>query len=77
MPPSFDNPSGFYENNRIVNLNNTLLNKLGGSWDKPVFEHLNLDDPKLFGSFLVELTDILNEEFEGQDQIVIAENWVV
>ncbi len=36
LPPNFANPMGYYENNSITyKINEPLLNRLGGSWDKP------------------------------------------
>ena len=33
MKPAFDNPRGFYENEKIVAFNERILNILGQSWD--------------------------------------------
>jgi hypothetical protein len=35
MPPAPDNPEGFGENVRFVELNEALLTALGGGWDRP------------------------------------------
>lgn len=35
IPPSFDNPKGFFEDRRVVLLNDELLKMAGGSWDDP------------------------------------------
>ncbi len=35
MPPAPDNPEGFWENLKFVELNDALLNAVGGSWDNP------------------------------------------
>jgi hypothetical protein len=35
IPPSFDNKKGFYEDRRIVLLNDAILQKANGSWDNP------------------------------------------
>lgn len=35
IPPSFDNKMGFYEDTRIVLLNDAILAKANGSWDNP------------------------------------------
>ena len=37
VPPSFDNPKGFYENSKIQDLNDQLLRELGVSWNYPGF----------------------------------------
>ena len=35
MPPDFANPKGYWEHDEIVSLNDEILGRLGGSWDKP------------------------------------------
>jgi hypothetical protein len=35
MPAQADNPDGFWENLRFVELNDELLNAMGGAWDLP------------------------------------------
>jgi hypothetical protein len=35
IPPSFDNPKGFFEDRRIVLLNDAILAKANGTWDNP------------------------------------------
>ncbi len=35
IPPSFDNTKGFFEDRRVVLLNDQLLQMAGGSWHKP------------------------------------------
>ena len=35
MPPQEDNPKGFYEHNKLTELNESILNALGSSWDDP------------------------------------------
>lgn len=35
LPPAPDNPNGFWEHAEFVNINEALLNDLGGGWDYP------------------------------------------
>lgn len=35
MPATVDNPSGYFENLQMVALNDALLGKMGGTWDRP------------------------------------------
>ena len=61
MPPQGDNPDGFWENLRFVNLNERLLAELGGAWDLPPampsnfaslrFDSLREEARSLIGSF--------------------------
>ncbi len=44
LPPAPDNPDGFWENGRIVEINEDLLSTLGGSWDCPPILPLELDN---------------------------------
>jgi GT2 family glycosyltransferase/glycosyltransferase involved in cell wall biosynthesis len=38
MPAAADNPEGFWENLRFVQLNDEILNAVGGAWDLPPWE---------------------------------------
>ncbi|MCA1667502.1 MAG: sulfotransferase, partial [Thermomicrobia bacterium] len=44
LPPMPDNPDGFWENSRIVEINEELLSMLGGAWDCPPIFPLELDE---------------------------------
>ena len=35
VPPSYDNPKGFFENQKVLDLNEDILSALGLSWDYP------------------------------------------
>lgn len=35
LPPQADNPKGFWELHRFVDINEALLGRLGGAWDRP------------------------------------------
>jgi GT2 family glycosyltransferase/glycosyltransferase involved in cell wall biosynthesis len=47
MPARPDNPDGFWENLRFVNLNDELLGELGGAWDLPPRRDEDFGDPRL------------------------------
>jgi len=46
MEPGIDNPDGFWENLRFVEVNDAVLNQLGGGWDWPSWK-LDWADEKL------------------------------
>jgi GT2 family glycosyltransferase/glycosyltransferase involved in cell wall biosynthesis len=59
MPPQADNPEGFWEHSGFVELNEELLNELGGAWDLPPkadenFKHARLDPLRTKAQLLVE-----------------------
>tara|TARA_R100000908_G_scaffold64192_2_gene47227 strand:+ start:1391 stop:1918 length:528 start_codon:yes stop_codon:yes gene_type:complete len=38
LPPQEDNPEGFYENNKFIDLNNEIISAAGGNWLEPPSE---------------------------------------
>jgi len=59
MPAQADNPDGFWEHLWFVELNDELLNELGGAWDLPpktdeTFEHARLDPLRMKARLLIE-----------------------
>lgn len=51
-----DNPEGFYENRRLVEINEELLEKAGGSWFSPPVQSLEIvPDPDEFSQLLHHL----------------------
>jgi GT2 family glycosyltransferase/glycosyltransferase involved in cell wall biosynthesis len=59
MPPQADNPDGFWEHLGFVELNDQLLNALGGAWDLPpkadeTFTRPELDPVRLKARLLIE-----------------------
>ena len=66
-----DNPSGFFENQRIVDLNDALLDRLHLRWDA-------IFNPSHIGSqqdieFKSEARTILKEEFAGSDLVYLKD----
>ena len=47
MAAQSDNPDGFWENLRFVQLNDEILNATGGAWDLPPLEKESFDAPDL------------------------------
>ncbi len=46
MPAAADNPEGFWENLRVVRLNDELLNLVGAAWDLPPWEDETFEDSR-------------------------------
>ena len=51
LPPSIDNPAGFFEEKNIVELNDFLLNCHSSTWSTPPLHHLDFSSGPAF-SFL-------------------------
>jgi hypothetical protein len=50
ISPASDNPEGFFEHERLVRLNDELLEATGGAWDHPPASGpLAVDDPRIAG----------------------------
>ena len=64
MAASFDNPHGFFENNKIEALNTKYLKILRSKWDLPLIEKDKLIERSINSQFEVELNEILEVEFE-------------
>ncbi len=73
MPAAPDNPKGFWENQTIVDFNESLLNLLGQTWSswEPLPETW-LEDERLAGR-KDELSSILDAEFGSSDLICIKD----
>jgi len=59
MPAAADNPDGFWENLRFVQLNDEILNALGAAWDLPpgqdeTFDHGGLQPMRAKAQLLIE-----------------------
>lgn len=65
MPAAADNPDGFWENLRFVQINDEILNVLGGSWDLPPLPQANFDQEEL--SPIRAKAGLLLESFAGKD----------
>ena len=69
MPPTEDNPKGYFENNRLFLLNENYLRQLGSSWDDFFF---NCETP-LGGLNLEPLKEALTEEFGASKLFAIKD----
>lgn len=65
MPPSADNPRGYWEHLRFVDLNERILAQLGGSWDAPPASLENLTTDESLDALRAEARALLRE-FAGQ-----------
>ncbi len=69
--PNIHNPKGFFENKKIMQFNDLLLNSLGAKWDNT----LNVNNNRLcqVNNHFEELMDILEYEFENQSCVLIKD----
>lgn len=63
LPPQADNPEGFYENMKFMDLNNRILFKAGGNWLEPPSHEAIL---KVKDEFQDEIKALVNE-FSGYE----------
>jgi len=62
LPPAPDNPEGFFENKRFLELNDAILHKAGGNWLEPPLKEAILEQKS---EFLSDITSIVNEYNEN------------
>ena len=69
----YDNSKGYYENKKVVNLNDRILAATGGSWDNP-FYFMNDDFKRsVLASFGREADEILENEFGPSENIYLKD----
>ena len=66
MPKRKDNPKGFYENYRIYQFNQKLLEDCQVSWDEYAFTTKDLSE-KSFRKYVDQVKEIIIQEFESVD----------
>jgi hypothetical protein len=67
LNPSEDNPSGFFENYDIVEINQKLLHHLNSSWDDILFLPDNWWDQKQLTTYKKEIIEVIERDFKGVD----------
>lgn len=72
MPPSPDNPLGYYENNVITDLHDQFLAEIGESWSSPHPIHRRHFSGKIAEKYQLRLRRLLGEEF-GQERALIKD----
>lgn len=65
MQPSKDNPEGYFENERIVAIDDRLLARLGGSWDEPPEPPGGWERSPALADLRAEARGFLEREFGG------------
>ena len=80
IPPAEDNPKGFFESRKVVNLNDRILSAVNASWDRiPFFLDGESPDPADLSkwvneTFHAEIDRVLRAEFEGVAGSVIVKD---
>ena len=72
MPPTEDNPKGYFENNRVVRLNEKILSDNNATWDDPLFTLDSVSEFKI-NEYVSEAKAILNDEFKYVKNIIIKD----
>jgi len=62
MAASFDNPKGYYENKRLVKINEAIQRDVNSDWDD-IFFALGDQEPRLSEKYRLKIRDFLNQEF--------------
>lgn len=68
MPPTPDNPRGYWESERISWFNERLLGRLGGNWKEPPFLESGWENAEALDPLRNEAREILSEHF-GEAEI--------
>jgi hypothetical protein len=61
--PGFDNAKGYFEFNPFVHINETMLNRVGASWDNPPSPMPDWANHELFQDLKPFVTDTVREHF--------------
>jgi hypothetical protein len=73
MPPADENPKGFFENTKITDLNDKILEELFCFWSDTLFILEGWWKEEKFGYFKDKVKDILHEEFSGNRPLMIKD----
>jgi hypothetical protein len=73
MPPADENPKGFFENTRIVDLNDKILEELFNFWSDTLFIPDGWWKSDLFEEHKRILIDILRGEFSGEKPVLLKD----
>lgn len=65
LPPADDNPKGFWENIKILNLHEKILESLGTSWDDIHRIDPTLCKSHILASYKEELISLIHSEFDS------------
>lgn len=69
MPSDEDNPKGYWEHNEIVSINESILQRHGGSWDEPPILPAGWETAGVIGDLTQHAQTLI------QDQFAEAEMW--
>lgn len=73
MDAKFDNPKGFFENERISAFNERLLIHLNASWDFPFWMSKNWIQTAHLDKFFQEAADLFETEFDTSQPLLIKD----
>lgn len=73
IPPAFDNPKGFFEDRRVVILNDQILHYLGNyTWDNPPPKKLIQDAKNIsrISTYIQNVINTLHSEADGKTVVI-------
>lgn len=73
LPPTEDNPKGFFENARITMLNDQILGELFSSWDDTLLIPDNWWKYEKFKEYAEKIIAVYREEFNGTGPILFKD----
>ncbi|MGB6228805.1 MAG: hypothetical protein WBF53_01595, partial [Litorimonas sp.] len=73
MPPSYDNPRGFWENSRIVAVHETLIGSFGLDWTRSYDLPEGWLDGDAAAEALRELDAVLDDDFSGDAPLLVKD----
>ncbi|WP_299873379.1 glycosyltransferase [uncultured Cocleimonas sp.] len=72
MSPTEDNPKGYFENNKVYQLNEKILKECGASWDDYTFDVGSIDAAS-FEKYLLDAKTVIEDELKYVNKLVIKD----
>src|SRR4249919_2075595 len=73
MPPNYGNATGYWEPERVVGLNDRMLEYFGVEWNDPFAAYQLPPVAAIPARFLAEAKEILEQEYAGSDLFVLKD----
>lgn len=73
LSPANDNPNGFWENDRVIKINDSILKKLKSGWADYSALPENWEQMSCLDEERAAITHLLEDEFEDHDKIAIKD----
>ena len=73
IPPSYDNPKGFFENQKVLELNETIMDSLGLNWDYPGFLEPDWQNFGIVIKHITKAKEVISSQFGKSPLIAIKD----